>query len=160
MEEDDYFGEAAEHASSSVGPKKPNPQFEGPFTLLSAVPSRPFFPRGFLWDEGFHQMLIGAWDSSLSLEMLESWTSLVDENGWIAREQILGDEARSRVPAEFQTQYPHFANPPTLVLPLLSLVKKMNNFDIKLSLEQSKLPYFVRKYRARLKISRRLDYNL
>lgn len=53
-----------------------------------------------LWadrDEGFHLLVVGAWDNDLSLEILKSWVDLIDEDGWVAREQILGEEARSRV---------------------------------------------------------------
>lgn len=91
-------------------------QPEGPFELFTSIPSRPFFPRGFLWDEGFHLIPIADWDMDLTLEIVKSWYNLMDEDGWIAREQILGDEARSKVPADFQVQYPHYANPPTLFL--------------------------------------------
>lgn len=91
-------------------------------SLLSFTPSRSFFPRGFLWDEGFHLLPVVEWDLDLAVSVLRSWLDLMDDDGWIAREQILGPEARSRVPDEFQTQYPHHANPPTflaLVMPAI-----------------------------------------
>ena len=48
----------------------------------------------------------------------------MDKNGWIPREQILGDESRDRVPKEFQVQKPYIANPPTLFLAIHSLYKQ------------------------------------
>lgn len=98
------------------------PKPEGPHGLLTATPSRSFFPRGFYWDEGFHLLHIGAWDAELASMILEAWTHLMDKNGWVAREQILGEEARSQVPQEFQTQYPQHANPPTLIFGLDSML--------------------------------------
>lgn len=91
--------------------KSADPRLTEPRELFTATPSRSFFPRGFYWyaqrelwlvltgarDEGFHLRVIGAWDNDLSLEILKSWIDLIDENGWVAREQILGEEARSRV---------------------------------------------------------------
>jgi mannosyl-oligosaccharide glucosidase len=100
-------------------------KLEGPYELFSAIPSRPFFPRGFLWDEGFHLMPIADWDIDLSMDIVKSWFSLMDQDGWIAREQILGPEARSKVPEEFQTQYPHYANPPTLFLTVDAFIDKL-----------------------------------
>lgn len=50
----------------------------------------------------------------------------MDEDGWIPREQILGSEARSKVPVEFQAQYPHYANPPTLFLIIEGLVDRIS----------------------------------
>jgi mannosyl-oligosaccharide glucosidase len=112
-----FYGNSIVQRSPST-PPAPAP----PSELLCTVPSRSFFPRGFMWDEGFHQLLVGRWDAALSREILRSWFALVDETGWVAREQILGEEARSRVPQEFQVQRPSIANPPTLLLALLSML--------------------------------------
>eukprot|EP00301_Raphidiophrys_heterophryoidea_P008680 c13174_g1_i1.p1 GENE.c13174_g1_i1~~c13174_g1_i1.p1 ORF type:complete len:590 (+),score=129.48 c13174_g1_i1:115-1884(+) len=100
-----------------------------PSELFTAVPSRPFFPRGFLWDEGFHQLLVQKWDQDITYEILDSWLKSMNSEGWIAREQILGDEARSKVPEKFQAQNKQYANPPTLFLALLQIAKQTKSGD-------------------------------
>jgi mannosyl-oligosaccharide glucosidase len=77
------------------------------------------------------------------LEILKDWINLIDEDGWVAREQILGEEARSKVrqstmffyllisypvaqvPPEFQTQVPNFANPPTLTMAVTDFISRL-----------------------------------
>ncbi|KAI9711793.1 MAG: Processing alpha glucosidase I [Bogoriella megaspora] len=136
-----FYGDSKVDTSSATEYREDEPQFwnkaaeaharttpdaEGPFELFSSVPSRPFFPRGFLWDEGFHLEIILDWDMDLALDILCSWFALMDENGWIAREQILGAEARSKVPPEFRVQYPHYANPPTLFGIIAAFLDKLS----------------------------------
>ncbi|ODH45374.1 hypothetical protein ACO22_00098 [Paracoccidioides brasiliensis] len=119
-EENEGFWEEAAEARMRA-----DPILAGPSELFTSIPSRPFFPRGFLWDEGFHLIPIIDWDLDLTLEIMKSWFNLMDEDGWIAREQILGAEAHSKVPAEFQVQHPNFANPPTLFMILETFVDKL-----------------------------------
>jgi len=99
-------------------------------SLLTCVPSRSFFPRGFMWDEGFHQLLVSRWDLDLSLHVLDSWFAQIRSDsipvgGWLPREQILGEEARQRVPDQFRVQKPRVANPPTLILALQHILQRM-----------------------------------
>ncbi|KAK7359395.1 hypothetical protein VNO77_01353 [Canavalia gladiata] len=100
-----------------------------PAELLTAVPSRPSFPRGFLWDEGFHQLIIWRWDIRISLDIIGHWLDLMNMDGWIPREQILGAEALSRVPEEYVPQHPTNGNPPTLFLALSGIINGLKNND-------------------------------
>ncbi|XP_071793210.1 mannosyl-oligosaccharide glucosidase-like [Asterias amurensis] len=122
-----FYGHSTVRSKYNPEPVK---YWEAP--LLTAVPSRSFFPRGFLWDEGFHNLLISKWDPVLSKEIIGHWLDLMNMEGWIPREQILGGEARSKVPDEFVVQNNENANPPTLFLPLQSILKdatSSNNAD-------------------------------
>ena len=101
------------------------PYWDAP--LYTGVPSRSFFPRGFLWDEGFHNLLISKWDKEISADILAHWMDLLNSEGWIPREQILGKEARAKVPAEFVVQENRNANPPTLLLTLHSIVHDLQH---------------------------------
>jgi mannosyl-oligosaccharide glucosidase len=115
-----------------------------PFSLMTSTPSRTSFPRGFLWDEGFHQLVVCQWDISISMQILADWLNSMyrcnanDTNttknknknsdshgeteeskcqgGWMPREMILGSSSEKRVPNEFVTQRVDIANPPTLML--------------------------------------------
>jgi mannosyl-oligosaccharide glucosidase len=121
-----------------------------PISLMTSTPSRTSFPRGFLWDEGFHQLVVSQWDISISMQILADWLnsmyrcSASDSNknkdsnsdgenneskcqgGWMPREMILGSGSEKRVPDEFVTQRVDIANPPTLMLVVESFLDVLN----------------------------------
>lgn len=109
----------------SVYTKNPVPYWKSP--LYTAVPSRSFFPRGFLWDEGFHGLLISTWDIDIELDIISHWFDLMNSEGWIPREMILGSEAMAKVPDEFITQISTNANPPTFFLTLKFILDNRQN---------------------------------
>lgn len=122
-----YDEEDDDDEEGSGSRREPKPELTEPHELYTSTPSRSFFPRGFYWDEGFHLMLVGAWDNDLSLEILKSWVNLIDEDGWVGREQILGEEARSKVPEQFRTQYPAYGNPPTLPMGITTFIRRLKS---------------------------------
>lgn len=105
--------------------ENPVPYWKAP--LYTSVPSRSFFPRGFLWDEGFNGLLVSAWDLGIEMDIISHWFDLMNVEGWIPREQILGVEALAKVPEEFVTQVNTNANPPTFFLTLQFILKNYGN---------------------------------
>ena len=105
------------------------------YVALRSFLCRSFFPRGFLWDEGFHQLVVSKWNHSITEDVLSHWLDLMNVDGWIPREQILGSEALSRVPREFIVQHTSDANPPSFFLTVDSLLS--NNKLSKLFIQKA-----------------------
>ena len=100
---------------------------EEPAGLFTGVTDRLDHGRGFLWDEGFHQHLVSAWDMDVTKEIVASWFATADpKTGWICREQMLGGESRAGAPPTSWAQSDSAANPPSLHLLIGNL---LNRFD-------------------------------
>ncbi|KAK1332943.1 hypothetical protein QTO34_006474 [Cnephaeus nilssonii] len=80
--------------------------------------------------KAFHQLVVQRWDPRLTREALGHWLGLLNADGWIGREQVLGDEARVRVPPEFLVQRAAHANPPTLLLPVAHMLEGHDPADL------------------------------
>ncbi|CAJ2677592.1 unnamed protein product [Trifolium pratense] len=120
-----------------------------PAELYTAVPCRPIFPRGFLWDEGFHQLVIWRSDVHISLDIIGHWLDLMNIDGWIPREQILGAEALSRIPQEYVAQHPTNGNPPTLFLALSGIINALKNNEFN-AMDRSEISLFMERAFGRL----------
>ncbi|KAI1709186.1 mannosyl-oligosaccharide glucosidase [Ditylenchus destructor] len=86
----------------------------GPLDIVAAVPSRSWFPRAFLWDDGFHQLLVRRINPELATEITAAWLDTMDDIGWIPREQALDAEARALMPKDYNAES-NVANPPMLI---------------------------------------------
>jgi len=61
--------------------------------MFSHIPSRFRFPRPFLWDEGFHNLITAYYDKDIALLSLKTWFGTINmDGGWIPREQARGPE--------------------------------------------------------------------
>ena len=86
--------------------------------LTAIGPSRSTFPRGFLWDEGFHLLAVDQVNHEIAVEIVTSWLRLQivsEQQAWIPREIALSERDKESIPPHFLAQNPRIANPPTIV---------------------------------------------
>jgi mannosyl-oligosaccharide glucosidase len=62
--------------------------------------------------KGHHNLLIHKFDPALSLEIVGAYLDMMNIDGWIPREIVLGTEAEARMPGTFLIQEDWVANPP------------------------------------------------
>lgn len=82
--------------------------------LFTIVPTKRGFPRGFLWDDMFHQLLVMRLDAELTKEILCSWLHFMDNDGWIYREITIGKKADDLCPDWAQLCKWPTCNPPII----------------------------------------------
>jgi mannosyl-oligosaccharide glucosidase len=57
-----------------------------PREMITGSPSRKVFPRGFLWDDGFHLQVICKVNKKKCYKIADSWLESMDIFGYISRE--------------------------------------------------------------------------
>ncbi|CAG2176160.1 unnamed protein product, partial [Oppiella nova] len=107
---------------SVTSPGMASPKWYGPLEMLSAVPSRPVFPRPFLWDDGFHNLVIQRWNSSLTLKIMNSWFNIMNIDGWIPLEIVIGSESVAKH-GTIHTQPDTDSNPPSFLLTIDTIMR-------------------------------------
>lgn len=105
--------------------KEPQPNLG----LFSATPARNSFPHAFLWDEGFHDLLVCRWSPQLCMYIMRSWFNTQRSDGWIPREQARGPESEDTIPGAFVEQSIYEGNPPTFLLSILWLLENVDDSE-------------------------------
>ncbi|PZC73964.1 hypothetical protein B5X24_HaOG208490 [Helicoverpa armigera] len=75
------------------------------------------------WRAPLYTGVPSRWSNDIQMDIAAHWLDLINVEGWIPREQILGSEALARVPKEFVVQSNAAANPPMLLIQLAHFVK-------------------------------------
>ena len=107
-------------------------------SLLSFIPSKFGFPRPFFWDEGFHELVNLRWNVPLFQRVIASWLQLQSSTGWIAREQIIGQEAQERAPPWAWPGLTTQMNPPILFYSIVQHVQLHPTEAVKWLLQSEK----------------------